>query len=253
MTLWTACRRTYAQSWRFMVALPLIAVVVIGFEGLQHVLEWTTGMYRSVAAAKEVEHDPIRMVAGLFKITSLLIIGYWVSRFVVSGGSKAITIALEPVAIRNFLNFFAFYFVLSAVLLLLPLIFSATGPTGRAISIGFALLALAAVPIEVALAPWAVGAAIGDVRASPVFAIGRSQGSVLWGLALTIITILPLMIVHYGFGLGAIGRSSPIAILMLLIDSCVVGFLGVVLNASQVVIAERMALRAGDQLTCRPA
>ncbi|MGI8841714.1 MAG: hypothetical protein ACR2F8_13185 [Caulobacteraceae bacterium] len=253
MTLWAACRRTYAQSWRFMVALPLIALAVIGFEGLQHVLEWTTGMYRGVAVAKEVEHDPIRMIGGLLKIAWLLIVEYWVARFIVSGGSKAVTIALEPVAVRKFFNFFAFYFVLSAALLLLPSIFLAMGLMGRTIAIGVALLGLATVPLEVALAPWAVGSAIGDVRASPAFALGRSGGSVLWGLAFTVIAILPLMIVHYGFGLGAIGRSPLVAILLLLIDSCVVGFLGIVFNVSQVVIAERMALRAGGQLACRPA
>ena len=249
MSLWAAFLRTYSQSWRFLVTLPIIAVAVIGVEGLQHAVEWAIGMYRDIASAKAVQNSPARMLAGSLKVGWLLIVQFWVARFIVSGGSAAATLELEPVAIRKFSWFFVYYFVVTLVILFLPNVF-ALG-VRRTMSIVVELLALLLIPIGVTLSPWSVGAANGDPRASPMFALRRSAGSVLWGLALTFLTMLPLMVFHYGLNCAAIGRSPGLAILMLAADAVCIGFLGIVINAAPVPIAERMARRTGDDIECR--
>jgi hypothetical protein len=118
-------------------------------------------------------------------------------------------------------------------------------------SIALLVFALATFPIGIALTPWAVAAAVGDSRASPLFALRRAGGSILWGVVVEILAVLPLMVVHYGLGLGATGQAPRLAVPMLVLDTVCVGFLGIVINTSQVIVAERMMLRAGEAFEYR--
>jgi hypothetical protein len=249
MTLWTAFRQCYVEAWRFMIALPFIAAAVIGFEGLQHVVEWLGGMYRSFAGFKAVADDPGRMIAGLLKVGSIFLLQYWIARFVVSKSIRK-TLAFDLTAIRKFGWYFLFGFVLTSINLFVPEFFPEAGSARRAVSIFLLVVALATFPIGVILIPWGVGAALGDVRASPLFAWSRAKGSILWGSALFVLAHLPLMAAHYALGYGAVGREPPVAILMLVVDALLVSFLSIVVNTSQVLIADRMARRAGDRLEC---
>lgn len=246
MTFWTALRRTYADSWRFVVALPFLAAAIVGFEALQHVVEWRAGMYTSIDAARRVANDPGRMTSGLMKVGWLLILQFWVTRFIVTKSARD-TFKAEPVATRKFAWVFALSFGLAVVTLLLPSLFPA-GSARKTAAISVAIFQLVTLPLAIALAPWGVGAAIGDGRASPLFALRRCRGSILWGLALKVAAILPVMAVHYGLGLGAIGKAPRQAVAMLAVDALFVGYLGIVISASEVMVAERMALRAGEVL-----
>jgi hypothetical protein len=251
MTFWAAFRQSYALAWRFMLALPILAAVAIGFEGLQHVVEYSSGMYVSSARMHAEANDPARMIAGVLKVGWLLILQYWVTRFAVSGSAKT-TLARDAIAIRKFAWFFAFSAVIELVLLFLPGVLSDAGVARRWSAVSGLILAIATLPLGPFLIPWAVGAALGDPRASPMFSFRRTPGSILWAIALGVATSLPILIVHYAFGYGAVGRSPAFTVGLLSVDAVLVSFMGVVFITSQVLIAERMAGRAGDRLSCGP-
>ena len=81
MTFWTALKATYGGSLAFLIACPRLASIPVVFELLQHAVEVHIGMYDSIAAAKAVEHHPLRMAFGMLKIVALTVPLYWGTRF----------------------------------------------------------------------------------------------------------------------------------------------------------------------------
>jgi hypothetical protein len=252
MTFWRAFRMTYVEAWRFMVAAPLIAAAAIGVEGLQHLVEWRHGMYDSWAGMRAAGHDPSRMAAGGLKVLWITVLGYWVIRFVVSGGSYRATVAYDRIALRKFAGFAAFFLCLLPLTLFLPNLLQAAGVAPRTAAWAGLWSEVSSLVLGVWVIPWAVGAAAGDERAGPMFALRRAWGSVLWGLALSLATTIPPMAVHYALGYGAVGRAPALATALLAVDAVFVSFLAVALTTSQVMIAERMAQRAGEALLRPP-
>lgn len=252
MNFGTALRQTYAGAWRFLVAIPILAAAIIGVEGLQHVVEWRTGFYASFAGMKAAGHHPARMIAGSLKLGWILVLGYWTARFIVSRSPKD-AMAFDRSAMRRYAAFFVFSASLGLLIIFGGDLFHLAGVDRRIAATGMIVFTFATFPISLILVPWAVGAALGDPRATLRSSFRRAWGSIFWGLALTILAPLPLMAAHYALGYGAVGRAPWLAISMLTLDALLVAFLGIVINVSQVVLAERMAERAGETLAISPA
>lgn len=245
MTFAKAFLRTYTTAWRFLIALPLLGLAIIGVEGWQHVLEWRAGMFISGARAHYAANDIGRMVSGSIKVLWLNVVGFWVFRFVVSG-SPGVTMWPGLEAVRRYALVMIFVTALGAITLWPP----ALAPASAQRPLSFVMLAvmLATFPLGAVLTPWIVGSALGDPRATIGLSIRRALGSIWWGVALSLATELPLMAIHYALNPGAIGRASPVAALMLAADAMFVGYLGVTAATSQLMVAERMAERADDRL-----
>ncbi|MBS0362086.1 MAG: hypothetical protein JSR98_11950 [Proteobacteria bacterium] len=245
MTFATGLVRTYRDAWRFLAALPLLGLAIVGVEGVQHIIEWRAGMYVSGAGAHHAATDMGRMVSGSLKVLWLYVVAFWVFRFVVSG-SPRLTLRAGPGAIRGYAWVMAFMVALGAISLWLPVL----APAGaqRTVSLVSLAVQLATFPLGIALTPWILGAALGDARATIGSSFRRARGSIWWGVALSLGTALPLMAIHYALGLGAVGRPELVSVSMLVADALFVGYLGVATATAQVVIAERMASRAGEAL-----
>ena len=251
LTFWAVFRRSYAAAWSFIVALPLIAAVTIGIEGLQHVVEFLEGMYRNRAEMVGHANDVRRMAAGVLKIGWILLLQYWVARFVVSGSARA-TLAHDPVAIRKFAVVVAVSGAMTLAGIFVPILLLAAHISGLvAALILLFLLVLLFIP-QIILIPWSVSAALGDPRASFDFASRRSEGSRLWTVVVYVLTTLPLLGLHYVLGYAAVGQTTGPAIGILVLDAGIVGIMGVVIAANAVMIAERMAFLDSDTLACGP-
>ena len=59
MTLWTALKATYRNSLAFLIACPLLALVPVVVELIQHWVEVHIGMYDSLTAAKAMDGHPL--------------------------------------------------------------------------------------------------------------------------------------------------------------------------------------------------
>jgi len=245
VTFTSGFARTYSEAWRFLVALPFLGVAIIGVEGLQHLVEWRAGMFVSSAGAHHAATDMGRMVFGSVKVLWIELVTFWVLRFFVSGSADT-TLRAGREAVRRY----AVVMIVMAALALITLWPPVLAPAQAQRTVSLVLLAVQLVifPLEAALTPWMVGAALGDRRADIGFSLRRAWGSIWWALALSLLTAVPLMVVHYALNLGAVGQPTPVAAIMLAADAVFVGYLGVAIGTAQAVVAQRMAERAGDAL-----
>jgi len=217
----------HRQSWTFLLACPLIALIPIVAEFVQHVVEMRAGMYAGPEGARAAEMDPGRMAFGFVKTLAICLIAYPATRFYASGGNAAIARRLDPRAVRLFAVVFALQTLLSALGLF---------AFGGAIAVGFFVFTLVFMPLLsrfVAAAP--LGAWIG-----PPASIRQMAPQLPWAIAFNVIAILPLMALHYALGIGAVfapGDAAKWALLVL--DSLVVGWLAAALVAVTWVMAVR--------------
>lgn len=217
----------HRQSWAFLLACPLIALIPIVAEFVQHVVEMQAGMYAGPDGARAAEMDPGRMAFGFIKTLAISLIAYPATRFYASGGNAAIARRLDPRAVR----LFAIVFTLQALLSALGL-FAFSGP----IAVGFFVFTLVFTPL---LARFAAGAPLG-VWISPIASIRQMAPQLPWAIGFNVIAILPLMALHYALGIGAVFiPGDPAKWALLAIDSLVVGWLSAALTAVIWVIAIR--------------
>lgn len=227
MTFLQGIAFVYRQSWVFLIACPLIALIPILAELAQHVVEMQAGMYDGLAAAEAAEADPDRMAFGFVKTLALGLVGYWATRFYASRGDAAYARRIE----RRAAALFAVVFALQALLSALGL-FVFTG----VVAAGFFVFSLIFTPL---LARFAAAAPLG-AWISPFASIRQMAPQLPWAIAFNIVAILPLMAVHYALGIGAIfvpGEAVKWA--MLIVDSLVVGWLATAMAAITWVIAVR--------------
>jgi hypothetical protein len=248
MNFFAAFGKAYSSAVSVARVFPILFLGLAAAEGAQHVVEWLGGMYLSRASFSASENTPARMISGAVKITALTVVGYWVFRYFASKGSREATLAKDPTAVRLFGVFMAFSLTLDAIMLFLPQFVSSEGRGRSAVTLWIMAIGLLSYPIGVALIPWGVASALGDRRASPLFAFRRARGSILWGTALNLAAITPLMVVHYALGLGAIGKPQWVGIGLLAADTVVAAYLGLVLQTVQFQIAQRMAASVGEDL-----
>jgi hypothetical protein len=244
--------RCYAEAWRFSGALLLLFAVAVGVEGLQHVVEWREGLYVSAASAAAHAMDTGRIITGGLKVLWLLVLAFWTARFVVTGSARR-TLARDPIAMRQFAWVMALNILLAVPVLYGPLVLPYLGDARRTAQIAWLGFQLAQFPIGVFLIPWGVGAALGDARVTLGVSFQRATNSFWFGLAVLFFAPLPLLALHYLLGYAAMGKPPGLAIAYLIFDAPVAAFTGVVAGVSQVLVAQRMAERAGEPLRLDPA
>jgi hypothetical protein len=236
----------YSGSWRFMLACPILFAVPVAVEGIQHGIEYMLGMYQGMDAAQAVEAHPARMMWGYLKASVLALSAYWVIRYLGLGAAQ--TGRLDPKAVRLFAPVLLWHLAWGALLLWGGGLLTLAGIEGRtAIWIGLSVF-LGNFVLETGLSAWKVGASLGNEKLT----FGRSLKLVgphlLWGVGFMLAAILPVMIAHYALGIGAIGAASGLVIPMLVLDSVLVGYLGVLIVASSFMVARRATMRAGETL-----
>lgn len=229
MNFWQGIKYVHRESWAFLLACPLIALIPIAVEFIQHYVEMQAGMYAGSEGAKAAENDTGRMIAGYAKTLAISLIGYSVIRFLAGNRDAAAARTLEPKAAQ----LFAVIFALQAGLSYLGLFVFEGMSTGGII---LAVLGFIVTPL---FARFIAAAPLG-IYISPQESAAQMWRQIPWAIAFSIIASLPLMIVHYALGIGAIFvPGEAIKWTMLAVDSLVVGWLAALLAASSWVVATR--------------
>ena len=242
----------YSGAWRYALACPLLFAVPVAVEFVQHVIEMRIGMYDGFAAAQAVEMHPARMGWGLIKTLSLVAALYWTARFLILPGGAARAGRLEPAAVRLFALVMLWSLVWTVALLWGGRWMSAAGLGDQAVAAGIAAT-LCLFVFDALLAPWKVGAALGNAELGFVRSIQLVGRQIWWAMAFIVLAVLPPMILHYAFFFLAIGAPESAAWAILAVDSLLVGYLGAVIAAVNVAIARRAAARAGLEIAPRSA
>ena len=239
-------KTVYSGAWRYALACPLLFGVPVVVEFIQHVIEMRIGMYDSIAAAQAVEANGARLGWGVVKTLSLALAGYWVARFLLLRGA-ADARRFDPVAIRLFAFVMLFGLAWTLVSLWGGDLLRLIGLGEQAMALGVAL-GLIGFVLSILLAPWKVGAALGNREMGFVRSIGLVGLGVWWGVVFAILALLPPMVLHYAFAFLAIGAPPAAAWAILAVDSLLVGYLGAIIAAIDVAIARRAAEQAGAGL-----
>jgi hypothetical protein len=251
MTMWKEMKENYRASARFAVALPLIFAMPVLVEGLQHVAEWRIGMFESGAMAEAVSDHPARMSVGYVKTALLCVMGYWVWRFLGFKGDLGRVLRFDRTAIALFALVLAFQAAQVVVQNQAGTLLGATIATEAGLFLTGLALILAAMALEIYIAAWKVGAALGNRRMGPLASLRTMHGSIAWGYGFTLLMFFPVMILHYLLNGLAIGRPAAIAWPLLTLDALVVGYLAVLLPTTVFIVARRAAGRRGIDLAAR--
>ena len=238
MTIWQALGATYKEAGLFLFACPLLALVPVVVEMIQHIVEMRIGMYDSIAMAKQAEHDPWRMGFGMLKIIALLLPIYWVTRFIHFDRDAKRAAAWDATAVRLF-----------AVYMLLQIAIAAIQLFALPATASWLLGTFVFTEIFAALtAAWCVAAPLGN----PIIGLSASARMMTRFLPATILiflaAMLPLMVPHYILGAAAIFGPAWSKWPILIVDSLLVGWLCAVLVASGYFAAKRAADTSGIKL-----
>jgi len=243
--MWSDVKRIYADSAAFVIALPLIAAVPFTAELIQHVVEVNVGMFDSYAAAEAAADNSARNAVGIIKVLSLFLITYFVIRFVGFGRDRrqALTVT-RPSAFL-----FGAVMLFSAAMMAVQWIGGTllgqwiADPRQLLMTGTFSLLAL--MILETYLAGWKSAAALGNPRVTVPVSARVMHPRLLRSFGFTIAMMMPLMIIHYALNFAAIGIPAGAMWAILIVDSAVAAFLGIVLAATIYRIASRAAEDAG--------
>jgi len=249
MGFWEAFRRCFTDAWRFCLALPLVFAALVAVEAVQHVAEWSIGLYGSLDAFKQHANDTQRMGLGLLKVFLSYLVPYWAARWAASGRSVRIATRADPVAIRRFSIVVALNFSIAVFQLEGGALLQFLGVSPKVANVLVAVSWLASLPL-IAVLPWMIGAALGGDAVRLWEAPRLARGSILWSVGLYVAAFLPPMIVHYALGYGAVGKPLAVLVPMLALDSVVAGFLLVLIAFTEVLSVQRMLQRNGRTLQC---
>ena len=226
----TAFRDVHRSSLAFAAALPLVFAIPLVAEFVQHVIEMRIGMYDGVEGAKAAESDPACMWFGFAKVAALNVVGYFVIRWLHSGGNRAFALAFP----RKAATLFGLVLALSLFLAWLSLFVWADGYMAT----GFFVFSLIFMPLIVR---FVVAAPLG-ILVTPLESIKVMASDALFAIAFSIVAILPLMAIHYALGIGAMFvEGDGLKWALLILDSFVTALLGIVMVAAQYTMATRPA------------
>lgn len=244
----------FAESWRLGLRLirlwPLIALVPVVVEIVQHGVEVQGGFYRSIAAMKAAEHDPLRMAIGHAKVIVMLVTGFYMLRFFAAAGDRGVAARMDRRAIGLLIPVLGWSLFWLVLMQDIPMLAPTMGWPLKRVSQFVVIVTLANLLSDPLLNLWKLSAASGDPSVGFVRSMRLTVGRYWWSLALGLMVMLPLMIAHYALAFAAIGRS-PFALWSVLIaDALLVGVMGPVMVASSFVAARRVAADRG--LVLRP-
>jgi hypothetical protein len=241
--MWTEIKAGYRDSARIAFALPLLFALPAVCELIQHVIEYRIGMFASLHAMEAVGNHPARMGFGQVKILSLILLVYWVSRWLAVQDGAPLRVSGDGRSAYLFLGVIAW--TIGGGLaqqfggtLLSPYVPNPT--TLLLIGLAFFLLLTA---VEIYLTAWKAGSALGNRRLTIAASFRVMAGNFWWSLGYFVIMFLPLMIVHYALNGFAVGRPDALLWPMLVLDALEVGYLGLVLATVTYVIARRATRR----------
>jgi hypothetical protein len=243
--MWTEIKSAYRDSAGIAIALPLLFALPVACELIQHFIEYRIGMFAGFEAMEAVGSHPARMGFGQVKILSLILLVYWVSRWLAVQDGATLRVFGDGRSAFLFLGVLAWSVIAGLVqqfggTLLAPYVPDPT--TLLLIGLAFFLVLTA---VEIYLTVWKIGAALGNGRLTIPASFRIMAGNFWWSLGYFTIMFLPLMIVHYALNAFAVGRSDAVLWPLLVLDAIEVGYLGLILATTTYVLARRATGRKG--------
>lgn len=241
----------FARSGRYALLCPLLFLVPVAVEMLQHAVEIRAGMYVDMAGLKAAEGDMLRLAIGHVKVIALFLTGYWAARFLVFGDDPVAARRIDPVAVRLFVPVMAWGLFWLILVQDAPLIADAAGLSGNVAAGVLILSLLVSLLFEPLLSAWKTAAAAGNPGIGLVRSIRLTRSVYPYAVIVSLLPMLPLMVGHYALAFLAVGKAPGAVWAIMALDALLVGYLGVVMIATSYVVARRVAARGEMALARR--
>lgn len=243
--MWKAIGTSYATGWRFAVAFPLLFLIPVATEFVQHLIELHIGMFDGVAQAEATDHHPMRIGFGYVKLAALLVVGLWVTRYL-AGRDGRLATALDGRRVAAFVPVILVALAWTGLQDIIGL-WTPAAVVGKAAAtaIGLGLFAIGTL-LQVLWAGWRCGVPLGDPRMTFWASHGLGGRILLWGLGLYLAVFVPPLVVHTALNVGMVfaGRG-PLLWALFVVDSLLVGAIAGMLWASFYFIYLKALDRAG--------
>lgn len=231
---------SYRLAFLFCLAAVPLFCIPIFFEGLQHAAEIWLGMFAEGAAENfDDEDQKIRLIFGVFKVLSMIVIYFLVSRFFLHARNvkKALSFSSKAkmaicLGFLTMIAIFVWAFILGPNIV--AMVHIGASPKQKML-IPLVIVLLLGFPLQNGMNKW-MAQVFDDapLRTDENAALNKAFKG---GMSpVIILSILPMMIVHYGLNMWAMGKSLGLIILLLSLDSLLVGFLGVLMGATTYVV-----------------
>ncbi len=241
-------KAVYAAAWRAMLVMPLLFAIPVVVEFAQHVVEMRIGMYDSLAMAKQVADDPMRMLFGFAKAVALLLPGYWFVRLMAFGDGRRAARPEAP-AFALWLVLFAMNVAILAWEMFGPPLGSVIGLAGQSEKLAGPVLSAAWMVIGIYFTAWFVGWTLGNRAIGPRRSFAIMTGSFWRTVGYMLACILPLMALHYALGYLAVTLTPALLDwVVLALDAAVGGLLACCMAGAGYIAAARAAARKGASL-----
>lgn len=239
-----AIKEVFVRSARFAWMCPLLFAVPLVAEFAQHVAEVRIGLYADIVSAQAMEGAPLRMGFGYVKVLALFLTGYWVMRFLGFDDDAQAPRRLDPAALR----LFAWVLLYGLAWAILQFSLPHLGLSKAALMPLTIAIMLVSLTLELCLSGWKAAAALGNPRIGFLRSLAMIRVSFWWAVGLFVLTVMPLMVAHYAAFALALGAGAARLWTVMVLDSLLTAYLGVVLAANCYVVARRMAARHGEPL-----
>lgn len=246
--MWQDIKLVYQTAWRCVWLLPLLFLISPVVEMAQHVVEIRTGMYDSLAAAKAVADNPLRMTFGFAKVIALALPTYWFVRLMAFGDPDRAA-RFERPAIGLWLILFALSMVQQGYSLFGTPVGQVLGLSGKAAVWAGPVLAGLWSIVGIYLTAWVIAWTLGNWAIGPIRSVSIMAGSFWRTLGYMLACILPLMVLHYAMSYLAIALTPAwLDWPVLFIDALVVGLLACTMAGSGYIAARSAAARKNVDL-----
>lgn len=241
-------REIFVRAGRYALLCPLLFLVPVAIEMVQHIVEIRGGMYVDAAGMRAAGNDMTRLAVGHIKVIALFLTGYWAARFLVFGDDAAAARRIDGRALRLFVPVMAWGLFWLIAIQDGPLIAAAAGVPSATSAVILLGVMVASLFFEPLLSAWKTAAAAGNPAIGFMRSIRLTRAIYGRAIALSLLSMLPMMVAHYAIALFAVGQAPVVVWVLMAVDSVLVGYLGVTMIASSYVIARRAAERAGLDL-----
>ena len=240
-------KRLYRDSLAFALALPVLFSIPVLIEFAQHVVEIDLGLYRNGFTAAEA-FDQRRLTLGFAKALAMLLPGYWFVRYMAWGRDADRAKRIEHPAAVLFGVQFALQAIMQWLTLFGPPIGAMLGFDMRLSNYVSLVTAIGGGVIGVYLTAWLVAWPLGNARIGPLRSVAIMAGHFWRTLGYVAAGTLPLMILHYALGYGALGRPDWLVWPMMIVDALLVGLLALTGAGAAYLGARHAAGRSGVSL-----
>lgn len=246
--MWRDVKRLYADAAAFALALPVLFSIPVLIEWAQHAVEIDLGFYGPGLTAAAA-FDQRRLTLGFAKVLALILPSYWFVRYMAWDRDADRAKRIEWPAAALFGVQFGFQASWQWLRLFAPP-FAVILALGARSSDYVELIAIVgAIVISIYFTAVLVAWPLGNTRIGPVGSFRIMAGNFWRTLGYRAAGALPLMLLHYALGYGAVGRPEWLVWIMMSVDALVVGFLALTTAGAAYLAAAHAAGRKNIALS----